>query len=106
MARNGITSEPKSILEEPLTDTDIRLPRPKNHGVDMREAILAGKQPACDVEIGSRTAALCHLANIAYDVKEELAFDPENWNFKGSEAANAKLDYGQRREGFELPEIK
>ncbi|MEM6506745.1 MAG: Gfo/Idh/MocA family oxidoreductase [Planctomycetota bacterium] len=105
VGRRGVASEPASILQEPLTDSDIRLPRPKNHGVDMREAIKAGTQPSCDVEIGARTSALCHLANVAYDVKEELAFDPENWTFKGSEAANTKLDYGQRREGFELPEI-
>ncbi|MBX2850538.1 MAG: Gfo/Idh/MocA family oxidoreductase [Phycisphaeraceae bacterium] len=105
VGRKGVTSEPASILQEPLTDSDIRLPRFKNHGVNFRDCIGKKQQPVCDVEVGSRTAALCHLANIAYDVQEELAFDPENWAFKGSEAANAKLDYGERRKGFELPEI-
>ena len=103
--RKGVSSEPKSILEEPLTDTDIRLPRPQNHGVDFRDCIGTDKQPACDVEIGARTAAICHLANIGYDLHETLTYDPASWRFKDSEAANAKLDYGQRREGFELPKI-
>lgn len=105
VSRKGVTSSPESILQEPLTGSDIRLPRPKNHGVDFRQCIGTDKQPSCNVEIGARTAALCHLANIAYDIKEELAYDPQNWRFKGSEAANARLDYGQRREGFELPKI-
>ena len=105
VTRDKIESEPASILEEPLTDSDTRLPRPGNHGKDFADCIGTDRQPVCDVEVGSRSATLCHLANIAYDVKEELTFDPDNWRFVGSEAANARLDYAQRREGYELPEI-
>jgi predicted dehydrogenase len=103
--RGRLQSEPKSILEEPLTDSDKRLHTPGNHLNNFIDCIGTDKQPVCDVEVGSRTAALCHLANISYDVKGELKFDGKAWKFTNSEAANAKLDYAERRKGFELPKL-
>lgn len=103
--RGRLQSEPKSILEEPLTDSDKRLHTPGNHLNNFIDCIGTDKQPVCDVEVGSRTAALCHLANISYDVKDELKFDGKAWKFTNSEAANAKLDYAERRKGFELPKL-
>ena len=103
--RGRLQSEPKSILEEPLTESDKRLHTPGNHLNNFIDCIGTDKQPVCDVEVGSRTAALCHLANISYDVKDELKFDGKAWKFTNSEAANAKLDYAERRKGFELPKL-
>jgi predicted dehydrogenase len=103
--RGSLKSEPASILEEPLTDSDKRLHKPQNHLANFVDCIGTDKQPVCDVEVGARTAALCHLANISYDVKEELKFDGKAWKFTNSEAANAKLDYAERRKGFELPKV-
>ncbi|MGB0768294.1 MAG: Gfo/Idh/MocA family protein [Phycisphaeraceae bacterium] len=104
VGRGHLKSEPASILEAPLTDADIRLHTPQNHLSNFIDCIGTDQQPVCDVEVGSRTAALCHLANIAYDVKQdELRFDGNAWAFTNSEAANKKLDYAERREGFELP---
>lgn len=103
--RGSLKSEPASILQEPLTDSDKRLHKSQNHLTDFMNCIGTDKQPACDVEVGSRTAALCHLANVAYDVKEQLKFDGKQWKFTNSEAANKKLDYAERRKGFELPKV-
>lgn len=103
--RGNIKSEPASILEAPLTDSDKRLHKPQNHLNNFMDCIGTDKEPVAHVEAGARTAALCHLANISYDVKEELKFDGKKWQFEGSEAANAKLDYAERRKGFELPKI-
>ena len=55
--------------------------------------------------LGSRSATLCHLANFGYDFREELTFDPAKWRFVGNEEANKRLDYQERRKGFELPKI-
>lgn len=105
VGRGGIKSEPASILEAPITDSDTRLPRNSGHLNNFIDCIGTDKQPVADVEVGARTAALCHLANISYDVKEELKFDGKAWKFTNSEAANAKLDYAERRKGFELPKL-
>lgn len=105
VSRGWMKSEPASILKEPLTDKDIRLHKTQSHFNNFIDCIGTDTQPVCDVEIGSRTAALCHLANIAYDVKEELKFDGQDWKFLNSEAANNMFDYAERRKGFELPDI-
>ena len=103
--RGKLKSEPASILEEPLTDTDKRLHKPGNHLANFVDSIGTDKQPVADVETGARTAALCHLANISYDVKGELKFDGKAWKFTNSQAANKKLDYAERRKGFEVPKV-
>jgi predicted dehydrogenase len=42
-----------------------------------------------DVEVGRRSAALCHLANIAYRVRETLTVDPATGRILGNAAAAA-----------------
>lgn len=107
VSRGRLTSEPASILEEPLTDKDTRLHRTKgNHMTNFADCIGTDKQPVCDVEVGARVSNLCHLANIAYDIREELHFDGKAMKFTNSEAANNNVKVNcERREGFELPEI-
>jgi hypothetical protein len=39
--------------------------------------IKTRKQPICDVEIGCRSAALCHLGNIALRTGKTIEWDPE-----------------------------
>jgi predicted dehydrogenase len=42
-----------------------------------------------DVEIGARSMALVHMANISYRLKRTLKFDPATWSFPGDAEANA-----------------
>ena len=51
---------------------------------------------------GARSAAICHLMNIAHWHDRELEWDPEAWRFVGDDEANTWLDY-ERREGYQLP---
>jgi predicted dehydrogenase len=55
-----------------------------------------------DVEIGVRSADLCHLANISYRVGRSLRMAPSTGHFLGDEEANAMLtrDY---REPYVVP---
>ena len=57
----------------------------------------------CDVEVGHRSAALCHLANISYRTNRKLKFDSRTERFQGDDEANKllKRDY---REPFVVPE--
>lgn len=84
--RGKIESDPAGILEEPLTDSDVKLYESGNHHKNWLECIKTGKRPICDVEIGHRSATVCHLGNIAIrtgkkfnwdPVKEEVVGDPE-----------------------------
>ena len=64
---------------------------------DSRKAAVA------DVEIGHRSATVCHLGNIARWVGRKLRWDPVKEIFVGDDEANAYLDR-KRRKPYELPE--
>ncbi len=49
------------------------------------------KDLTADVEIGTLSADLCHLANISYRTKRKLAWDAARWQFTGDEAASRLL---------------
>ena len=104
--RGRISSIPKSVIgkDEPWVQEDetLRLPRNKDHATDWLDRIHDRGTPTCTAEIGARSAAICHLMNIAYRHRRELEWDPVNWQFVGDDEANAWLDY-ERREGYELP---
>jgi len=101
--RGRLASVPASILEKELDAESQRLPRKKNHAVDWLDCIRDRSQPICDVEVGARSVAICHLLNIAYRHRRELTWDPTTWRFDEQEA-NKWLDY-ERRPGYELPTI-
>lgn len=102
--RGGIKADPATILEEPLTDDDVHLPRPKNHTTNWAEAIRNRDKPICPVEVGARSAGVCQLTNISYWVREELHWDPVKWEFKNNQAAN-DLCTRAYRAGYELPKV-
>ena len=99
--RGRLLSVPGDILEQELGEGDERLPRRDGHAADWLAAIRERRPPVCDVEVGSRSVALCHLMNIAYWHRRELVWDPARWRFVGDDDANAWLDY-ERREGYGL----
>ncbi len=74
----------------------------RNHLRDWIECIKTGKKPIADVEIGHRTATVCHLGNIARWTGRRLHWDPVKEEFRGDPEANQYLDY-ERRKGYELP---
>jgi predicted dehydrogenase len=99
--RGRINSVPEDILNQPLGEGDVTLPRHAGHADNWADCILSRGKPVCDVEVGAGSAAICQLMNIAYWVGKEVGWDPEHWRFDDDDA-NALLDY-ERREGYELP---
>jgi hypothetical protein len=49
------------------------------------------RRPICDVEIGARSASICHLGNIAYKLQRPLQWDPDHEEFLGDPEANREL---------------
>ena len=86
----------KSWKESDLKGSDVRLYHNVHangcHEMDFTDAVYEGRQPACPVEIGHRSATICHLANIAARLgRTSLKWDPKAERVVGDEAANAKL---------------
>jgi predicted dehydrogenase len=82
-----------------------------DHYANFVEAIRERKKPVADVEIGHRSATVCHLGNIArwvsqrtQTVGEKLNWDPVKEQFTNSALANSMLDR-PRRKGYELPRV-
>jgi predicted dehydrogenase len=94
--RNG--PEVPELLAEPGAG-ELRLPRNRSHIADFLDAIRSGRDPVCTAEIGHRTASVCHLCVIGYEVGAPLSWDPVAERFHGSNAAagNALLGTLVRR---------
>lgn len=69
-----------------------------NHYKDFLKAIRNRSLPICDVEIGHRTATVCNIGNIAYDLKRSLKWNPKTEEFDKDEVANALLSRPMRKE--------
>ncbi|MBM3834268.1 MAG: Gfo/Idh/MocA family oxidoreductase [Verrucomicrobia bacterium] len=102
--RGVLTSEPESIVKEPLGEKEVHLYQSPGHHRDWIDCIRSGQRPVADVEIGARTATVVHLGNLAYWNQRKLRWDPRQWKFVGDDEANQWLDC-KRRDPWKLPEI-
>jgi predicted dehydrogenase len=101
--RNRFRCDPPELAEEPLEVGGVRLYVSNNHMQNWFDCIKSRKKPVADVEIGHRSATLCHLANIARWLGRKLKWDPEKELFVGDDEANTYLDR-PRRKPYQLPE--
>lgn len=68
------------------------------------DCIKEGKQPPLDFEASHQATVCCHLANIAYLVGRQIAWDGQTETIAGDEQAAALLSRPRRR-GYELPSV-
>lgn len=98
--RGVCESEPHELLEDTIRN------RPKgvneSHLKNWLDCIRSRERPVADVEIGHRSATVCHLGNIARRVGRRLRWDPVSEQFPDDRDANSHLDR-ERRKGWELP---
>lgn len=86
-----IESNPASIKDAVLGGNDKRLRVSENHYRDFLDAVKSRKDGIEPVETGHRTSMLCHLGNIAMQLKSKIKFDPEKEQIIGNDEANAML---------------
>jgi len=94
--RQKCQSRPEEIAKEPLKASDIHLYKSANHMRNWLECIRSRKIPVADVEIGHRSATVCHLGNIARWTGRKLRWDPVREAFAGDEEANRLLERPMR----------
>jgi hypothetical protein len=76
-------------LLEPVRPGESPLPRNRSHIGDFLAAIREGRDPICTAETGHRTATICQLCNIGYEIGKPLTWDPAVERFTGEHAAAA-----------------
>jgi len=97
--RGRLDSEPEDIFEGLMKS---RRADKAGHIGNWLACIKSRQRPTADVEIGHRSATVCHLVNIARWTGRRLKWDPAKEQFIGDAAANQYLDR-ERRKGFEVP---
>ncbi|WP_169972640.1 Gfo/Idh/MocA family protein [Tautonia rosea] len=76
VARGKLEADPKDVLDEPSGSEAIRLDVSRNHFENWIACIKDRNRPICDVEIGHRSATVCHLGNIAARLGRPISWDP------------------------------
>lgn len=104
IGNNTVDSNPPELAKTPPDQLKVRLPASNDHLKDWFDAVKSRSRPIADVEIGHRSAVVCHLGNIARWVGRPLTWDPAKEIFPGDEEANRLLDR-PRRKGYELPGV-
>ena len=98
--RGNLKSNPPEIAEELLKSER----RDQDHVDNWLSCILTGERPISDIAIGRRSAAICHLLNIARYLGRSLKWDPDKEIFIGDDEANTYLSR-EPRKGYELPTV-
>lgn len=98
--RGDLKSNPPEIAQELLKAP----PRNEDHVDNWLSCILTGERPISDIAIGRRSAAICHLLNIARYLGRSLKWDPDKEVFVDDDEANTYLSR-EPRKGYELPEV-
>ncbi len=97
MANRGyIETDPPSLVNSEIKPAEIHLYNSRDHHEDWLNAIRKRTKPICDVEIGHRSASVCHIGNIASWLNRALRWDPIKQQFVGDEEANRMIDRPRR----------
>lgn len=102
--RGHLTTIPNNMQEKnPLTEKDLKLEDTGgtarvSHMGNWVNRIEDRGLPICHEEIGHRSASICHLGNIGYQLRRELDWDPKAERFTNDEAANKLLSREMRGE--------
>lgn len=88
VSRQYLETTPGEILIDMGVDVEAVFKRNGNHYQNWIDAIKSREQPLCDVETGHRSASICNIANIAYELREPLDWDPAKEKFTNNRQAN------------------
>jgi predicted dehydrogenase len=92
VSRERIGSKPADLIKQPLGKGDKPLYHATDHRGNWLECIRAKKESICPAEVGHRSATICHLANIGYQLRRALRWDPVRERFVEDDEANKLVD--------------
>ena len=91
IGRGKLETTPASVKTLIIDSTKKHVYKSENHYKDFLNAMRTRTKPICDVETGHRTATVCNIGNIAYQLKRPLKWNPKKEKFKKDAEANALL---------------
>ena len=94
---NKIEASDSSLLNVPLSADAKRLYVSDDHTGNFFDCVKTRKAPICDVEIGHRSASICHLGAIAVRLGRSLKWDPHSESFENDSDANGMVAREMRK---------
>lgn len=91
VARGKLQSDPENLLDEPTGNDATLLEVSRNHLENWISCIKDRNRPICDVEVGHRSATVCHLGNIVARLGRPISWDPAAETIGDDEEARAML---------------
>jgi len=89
--RGKIETTPAALKDRIIGETEKHVYKSVDHYKDFLNAMRKRNMPVCDVETGHRTASVCNIGNIAYQLNRSLKWDPVKELFTNDEEANSLL---------------
>jgi predicted dehydrogenase len=98
VTREGtIEASDPALIETPLPADAERLYVSDDHMGNFFNCVKTRKPPICDVEIGHRSASICHLGVIAIRLGRKLQWDPQTETFANDAEATGMLAREMRK---------
>jgi predicted dehydrogenase len=101
ISRGFFEALPGNLTQHQFTDSEIKLYESNDHYQNWLDCIKSRQQPLCTAEIGHRTATVCFLANIGYELQRPLNWNPAKEEFVNDPEAN-KLISGHLRKPWKM----
>ena len=95
--RGKLTTDPAEIVKQDVNGLPTQLYRSENHTRNFLDSIKSRELPICDVEIGHRSATVCHLGNLVARLGRAVRGDPEHERVIGDDEAQAMTDKEYRK---------
>ena len=96
-----LESDPPELTTRALRGDEIHLYASDDHHTDFFNCVRTRQRPIADVEIGHRSASVCHLNVIAAQLGRAIKWDPKKEEIVGDPVASRLLDR-PRRAGYAL----
>ncbi|MBI4605917.1 MAG: Gfo/Idh/MocA family oxidoreductase, partial [Planctomycetes bacterium] len=87
---NDVVTEPASLKTTAIGPAEVRLRESSDHYGDFIECVRSRARTAAPVEVGHRSASICHLGAIAAVLKRKLRWDPAAERFLDDDEANRR----------------
>ena len=100
--RGTLRTDPESLMDQVIKPNEIHLYKSNDHHQDFLNSVKSRTQPIANIEVGHRSATICHLGNIAMLTKRHIEWDPVAETFPNdSDAENMKHRPMRSPWGFE-----
>jgi predicted dehydrogenase len=96
--RGKLLTTPVTLKDKVIGENEKRVYNSPNHYKDFLGAIRKRSLPISDIETGHRSATVCNIGNIAYELNRPLLWNPKKEKFKNDDQANQMLSRPMKKE--------